>query len=48
MNCNDEASVAQGVPGEGETLGGVSAKAGAPPRTLDAGPRDARRGAAGT
>lgn len=39
MNCNDEASVAQGVPsaGEGETLGGGSAKAGAPPRTLNAG-----------
>ena len=50
MNCNDEASVAQGAPsaGEGETLGGGSAKAGAPPRTLDAEPRDARRGAAGT
>lgn len=54
MNCNDEASVAQGVPnanagaGEGKTLGNGSAKAGAPPRTLDAGPRDARRGAAGT
>ena len=43
MNSNDEESVAQGVPsagaGEGETLGGGSAKAGA----LDA---DAGRGAA--
>lgn len=51
MNCNDEASEAQGVPsaGEGETLGGGGgAKVGAPPRTLDAGPRGARRGAAGT
>lgn len=50
MNCNDEARVAQGVPsanagvGEGKTLGNGSAKAGAPPRTLDAGPRGARRG----
>ena len=35
MNCNDEESVAQGGPsaGEGEMLGGGSAKAGAPPRT---------------
>lgn len=39
MNCNDEASVAQGVPGanagagEGKTLGDGSAKAGTPPRT---------------
>ena len=36
MNCNDEESVAQGVPstgaGEGETLGGGSAAAGAGPR----------------
>ena len=50
MNCNDEASVAQGVPsvGEGETLGSGIAKARVPPRTLDAGPRGARRGAAGT
>lgn len=49
MNCNDEASVAQGVPsaGEGETLEGGSAKAGAPPRTRDAGPRGARRGTVG-
>jgi len=33
MNCNDEESVAQGVPsaGEGEGLGGGGAKAGAPP-----------------
>ena len=50
MNCNDEESEAQGVPsaGEGETLGGGGAKAGAPPRTLNTGPRGARRGAAGT
>ena len=42
MNCNDEASVAQGVPsaGEGETLRGGGAKAGAPPRTRGRGTQD--------
>ena len=42
MNCNDEASVAQGVPsaGEGETLGGRERKGGGAAA-------DAGRGAAG-
>lgn len=42
MNCNDEASVAQGVPsaGEGETLGGGIAKAGAAAQTRGRGAQD--------
>ena len=50
MNCNDEASVAQGVPsaGEGETLGGRERKGGGAAADAERGPRGARRGAAGT
>lgn len=41
MNCNDEASVAQGGPsaGEGETLGGGGAKVGGAAADAERGPR---------
>lgn len=50
MNCNDEASVAQGVPsaGEGETLGGRERKGGGAAADAGRGAVRRKRGAAGT